>query len=184
MRPCLDTQGTCTLTIGSSSLSRLLKKKEKSIQMTNKLIPKSTMRRRAAEAVFDELLGSDKGKRFRLSDLSALLYPLTSPRSHDLAKEHANYLIGKAARARRVKRSGHLHWEAIEISSGRKLVDGRTVPEVAELRKLTLTTHCVGKWAAIDLETGEIYEGAPTGWRKASPASMESLQVALAAAAG
>lgn len=146
-----------------------------------KAVRKSTVRASAASDACDGLLSSAKGKRFRLSDLSVLVYPFTSPRSHQAAAEHARKLIAAAAKVGRVKRHGHLHWGAVEISAGRTLRDGRVVSVIEGTHKLSITTHAVGKWAAVDLETGEVYEGSATGWKQASPATLNSLQAVTGA---
>ena len=39
----------------------------------------------------------------------------------------------------------------------RRLRDGSTVPERSDVVPLTVHTHCPGKWAFVDLETGEVW---------------------------
>lgn len=39
----------------------------------------------------------------------------------------------------------------------RRLRSGREVPSLAGQVAITLTTHCPGKWAVVDLETGELW---------------------------
>lgn len=113
------------------------------------------------------LLASKGITPFRRSDLMALIYPMTNPRSRDRANDIADVLIQEAAKAGTVTRQGHLHW--VKTSAERKLLSGRQVAELASNVNLTLTTKCPSKWHAVDLETGEIWTGTNDGgWTRAS----------------
>ena len=113
------------------------------------------------------LLDSKGVTPFRRSDLMALIFPMTSPRSRDRANDIADLLIKEAAKAGTIVRQGHLHW--IKTSAERKLLSGRQVAELASDVNLTLTTKCPSNWQAVDLESGEIWTGTTDGgWTRAS----------------
>lgn len=134
-----------------------------------------TPRHRAAlQSLFDR-----KGQEpFRRSDLMALIFPMTNPRSRDRANDIADLLINEAAKAGTVTRHGHLHW--VKVGAERKLLSGRQVSELASNVVLTLTTKCPTKWLAVDMETGEIWTGTNDGsWTQAS----SDLRAEVAAAA-
>ena len=126
-------------------------------------------------SAFETFLGSQKAAvRFRQSDVAEVLYPLTRPRDHTVAGEQAASFIRDAAKQGRIERTGHLHWKTRPIDVDRRLLDGRKVTEGVGLAELMLRTRCPGKWAAVDLETGEIYQGASGGssggtWERANP---------------
>lgn len=117
--------------------------------------------RRAVEAALDSLAGP-----FRKSSISQVLYPLTVPRSHEVAGYIAAKLLRELAGAGRVQRHGHQHW--IKVISERALRSGRQVPELPSVVDLTLTTRCPTKWLSIDLETGDAWAGTPSGWKRAT----------------
>lgn len=98
--------------------------------------------------------------------LSKVLHPLTTPRSRDVANSLADSLMQVWARAGRIQRHGHLHW--VKVSESRTLRSGRVVPEMADLAHLSLNTKCPEKWISIDLETGDVWVGSPTGWKRAT----------------
>lgn len=134
-----------------------------------------TLRHRAA---LQSLLDRQGQEPFRRSDLMALIFPMTNPRSRDRANDIADLLINEAAKAGTVTRHGHLHW--VKVSSVRKLLSGRQVAELADNVNLTLTTKCPTKWMAVDLESGEIWTGTNDGsWTRAS----SDLRAEVAAAA-
>lgn len=139
--------------------------------------PKITLREQKILAAFEAFLSSPAAQRFRQSDVAELLYPLTSPRSREDAKLRAAKLVGKAAKAHRIARTGHLHWMAGSTTIERTLIDGRVVAETSELLSLKLESRCVAKWAAVDLETGEIFEGSMGGWRRASAATRAAVEL-------
>lgn len=103
--------------------------------------------------------------RFRRSDLSAQVYPLTSPRSRELADAISERVLREAAAAGKIRREGHLHW--IKVGEGRVLLDGSAVPELPDAQELTLKTKCPQKFLSVDMETGDVWRGtAQTGWKR------------------
>lgn len=60
----------------------------------------------------------------------------------------------------------------IDNTKVRTLINGRTVPALAEPVTLTIHTKCPEKWMLLDMETGERYithkdlEAGPKQWRK------------------
>lgn len=115
---------------------------------------------------------------FRRSDVSKILYPLTTPRSHPKADKLADVLMRELARAGKIQRHGHLHW--IKVNKDRKLRCGRSVPELDGVVKLPLSTHCPRKWISIDLETGDVWIGDVKGWRRATAAERNDAKAVLA----
>lgn len=140
-----------------------------SIMQTPPKKPSVSVRHSASEAAFETLLSSDLGKRFRLSDLAKLVYPFTSPRSKVAASEYAKRLFEAARKEGRIERNGHVHWKASALVKVRHLLDGRRANEETKERSLAITTRCPGKWLAVDCETGELWEGTSSGWRRAGP---------------
>lgn len=122
----------------------------------------SAAHRRALGELFDRVGATP----FRRSDLSELLYPITRPRSRGTADTLADALLREVARAGEIQRHGHLHW--MKVQTQRVLRSGRKVPEHAAMATIALNTRCPGKWAAVDLETGEVWAGTPDGWKRAS----------------
>lgn len=122
--------------------------------------------RKAVEAVLDACNGP-----FRRSTLSKALYVLTVPRSREVADLLADTLLRELAGASRIQRHGHQHW--IKVAQQRKLCSGRTVPELSETVDLKLTTRCPAKWLSVDLETGDVWAGSQSGWRRATGAERE-----------
>lgn len=51
----------------------------------------------------------------------------------------------------------------------RVLRRGRRVQEFTSEKNLPISTHCPEKWIAVDLETGDVWAGSETGWKRASP---------------
>ncbi len=122
------------------------------------------------EQKFITLLDAKCGKPFRRSELATLLYPLSAPRSRPVADSLAETIINQAFRAGKIVRSGHLHWVSNHIT--RKLISGRTVPELSVLVDLPITTRCPEKWLSVDLETGAIWLGTQKGSWQRAPASI------------
>lgn len=121
----------------------------------------------AQERAFAEFVESRGDKPFRRQDLSTVLYPHTRPRARNTADTLAGIFIQRLQSTSKLVKAGHVHWRLV-VPVERKLQSGRIVPELAETQSLTLNTRCPLKWAAIDLETGEIYAGDPDGWKRAS----------------
>jgi hypothetical protein len=133
---------------------------------------KLTQRQQAAFARFLETRGPAP---FRRSDVAEIVYPLqSSPRTAQKADQLAAALIKDAAAAGELRREGHLHW--VRCSSVRTLKSGRTVAEQPELVQLPISTHAPGKWAAVDLETGEIWSGTDKGWRRADKGAVAEVR--------
>lgn len=126
------------------------------------LVKIAATHRRALRELFDRVGITP----FRRSELSELLYPITRPRSRETADTLADALLREAAKAGEIERHGHLHW--MKVQAQRKLRSGRTVPELAEVATIELNTRCPGKWAAVDLETGEVWAGSADGWKRAN----------------
>lgn len=139
--------------------------------------PKITQREQRLIDAFEAFLSSPAAERFRLSDIADLLYPLTAPRSRELAKLRAAKILADAAKAGRVARTGHLHWMACDQLIERTLIDGRKVMESGPVFTLKIESRCVAKWAAVDLETGALYEGSATGWRVAGAATSAAVKL-------
>lgn len=129
--------------------------------------------RKAAEGVLDALDGP-----FRRSALSRVLYPLTVPRSRDVADQLADKLLREFAAGGRIQRHGHQHW--VQVLQQRKLCSGRLVPELPAPVDLTLATRCPAKWLSVDLETGGVWAGSPTGWRRATEVECAEAHARLA----
>lgn len=102
--------------------------------------------------------------RFRRSDVATRVYPMTSPRSQDAAVAISDRLLREAAAAGSIRREGHLHW--VRVGSGRQLLDGSMAAELRDTQKLTLDTKCPSKWLAVDLETGDVWRGTASGWKR------------------
>lgn len=133
--------------------------------MDTKPAPKKPTVRASHRSAVETFLDSQEGT-FRRSGLWKALYPLTTPRSRQVAEHLADVLIRELAKAGRIQRHGHLHW--IKVSKERKLLSGRAVPELDETARLPTLTRCPKKWVLIDLETGGVSIGTATGWSKAS----------------
>lgn len=129
--------------------------------------------RRVVESVLDALDGP-----FRRSALSQALYPLTVPRSRDVADRLADKLLRELADAGRIQRHGHQHWT--KVAQQRKLCSGRMVPELPATVDLALTTRCPAKWLSVDLETGDVWAGTQSGWRRATGVEREEALARLA----
>lgn len=119
--------------------------------------------RKAAGAFLDSRVGV-----FRRSDISAVLYPLTSPRSRPKADTLADAVMRELSKAGSIQRHGHLHWIKVTGERVRKLRSGRTTPELDGVVNLSLSTHCPKKWVSVDLETGDVWVGSEAGWRRAT----------------
>jgi len=124
--------------------------------------------RRVTKAFLDGVVGP-----FRRQDLTAALYPHTSPRSRPVADRLAQMLMIEMSRAGEIVRHGHLHWK--KVDSQRRLRNGKTVPELSGLSTLKVQTRCPEKWAAVDMETGEIWVGTPKGWSRATQAQTDGV---------
>lgn len=126
--------------------------------------------RKAVARKLDSLEGP-----FRRSDLSAALYPLTTPRSQEVAERLAEKLLRELASAGEIERHGHVHW--VKVARQRSLHSGRQVAELSATTNLALTTHCPAKGLSIDLETGDVWAGTQSGWQ---PVTDEQRREALA----
>lgn len=61
----------------------------------------------------------------------------------------------------------------------RILRSGRVVTDLNEPKPLTITTKCPNKWVCVDLETGEVFMGSKTGWRRATIVAVKETLSAL-----
>lgn len=137
---------------------------------TNMSVALRPAHRRAVEQFIDQIDGP-----FRRSSVSAVLYPLTSPRSQTKADKLADAAIKELARAGRIQRHEHLHW--VRVAKARTLTDGRAAPELPTPVKLQLNTRCPRKWLAVDLETGEVWVGTDNAdWRRAAADDVQALK--------
>lgn len=119
-----------------------------------------------------------RGTPFRRQDLAAKFYPMTTPRSRERADALAKKVMDELAKEGKIVRHGHLHWE--KTSAKRSLRSGREIPELSEPMTLTLKTRCPEKWAAVDLETGEIWMGsAKSGWTRPTAQQSQELGALL-----
>lgn len=64
--------------------------------------------------------------------------------------------------------------------NNRTLKSGRSVPEQDNTVALTIETRCPAKWAALDMETGEVWMADATGrWKRASEDLMQEVKSAV-----
>lgn len=141
--------------------------------MTNSVPAVKATHRKAVESVLDATDGP-----FRRSALSQALYALTTPRSREVADRIADKLLREMASTGRIQRHGHLHW--LKVKQQRKLRSGRMVPELPETISLALTTRCPAKWFSVDLETGDVWVGTQSGWRRATAAERDEASACFA----
>ena len=113
-----------------------------------------------------DLMEQKGSSQFRRSDLAERLFSLTNPRSREKALEHADAIMKRAAKKGEIVRIGQVHWR--RVVTKRTLRSGREVKELERLTELALQTHCPDKWVSIDLETGDIWVGSDTGWKRAA----------------
>lgn len=121
----------------------------------------SPAHRQTANAFLEQV-----GGPFRRQQVAEVLYPRTSLRSRPVADKLAQAIMSEWAKNGLIERHGHLHWT--RVVRQRKLRSGRAVPELSELAELSVTTRCPEKWVAVDMETGDVWIGSRTGWRRAS----------------
>lgn len=131
--------------------------------MINSMPTVKAAHRKAADAVLDTIDGP-----FRRSALSQALYAQTVPRSRDVADRLADKLLRELANSGRIQRHGHQHWT--KVVTQRKLRSDRLVPELPKTVDLVLTTRCPAKWLSVDMETGDVWAGSQSGWRRATAA--------------
>lgn len=61
----------------------------------------------------------------------------------------------------------------------RILLDGTRVKEAAHVRPMTINTRVPGKWAVVDLETGQVWvHAAGGGWEEADAAVKRVVEAA------
>ena len=142
-----------------------------------KPIMASPTHRQAAKTFLDGLEGP-----FRRQQLAEVLYTRISPRSRPVADKLAQALMAEMAKSGDIERHGHLHW--VKVSNRRVLLSGRPVPELNEVASLKLSTRCPEKWAAVDMETGEVWVGSRTGWSRATAAQVDEMRSCLPTAKG
>jgi hypothetical protein len=118
------------------------------------------------ERVFASFVEKQGAMPFRRSDLAEVLRPHISPRSLAMAGNLADVFIQRTRAENKLVKAGHVHWRFV-VPVERTLHSGRVVPELPEIKKLSLDTRCPEKWAAVDLQTGEVYVGSPDSWKRA-----------------
>lgn len=118
------------------------------------------------ERVFAHFVEKQGDKPFRRSDLAETMRPHISPRSLAMAGQLADVLIQRARAENKLVKAGHVHWRFV-VPTERTLHSGRTVPELPEVKQLSLDTRCPQKWAAVDLQTGQVWAGTADGWKNA-----------------
>lgn len=118
------------------------------------------------ERVFATFVEKQGDKPFRRQQLAEALRPHTSPRSLDTAGRLADIFIQRMRGTNQLAKAGHVHWKFI-VPTERTLKSGRTVSDMPEVMKLDLSTRCPQKWAAVDLETGQVWMGSADGWKRA-----------------
>ncbi len=112
---------------------------------------------------------------FRRSDLARLLYVATNPRSEKRADELAAIAIKDLAKAGRIVRHGHLHWAIPKLD--RTLLSGRNMAVQEKPVHLPIHSKTPEKWVSVDLQTGDVWAGSLSGWKRAGA---EPRQEALA----
>ncbi|MEJ6003839.1 hypothetical protein [Paucibacter soli] len=120
------------------------------------------------------------GKRFRRGDVATWIHPITRPNCWEKADAIAAALVKESLAAGLIRRSGQGYVGTPLNGKSRPLIGGGVAAEFPKSKKLGLDTACPGKWIAVDLETGDIWEGTPEGWKQASAAQRKRAQVALA----
>lgn len=112
-----------------------------------------------------------------VADVARYIYPLTEPRSRRVAMLQANRGVAELHRHGRLVECGYRHW--VQPGYGRMLRNGREVKVLKKPVDLVLRTCVPGKWAALDLETGELWSpGATRKWvRMTERARSEVLEV-------
>lgn len=125
-----------------------------------------TIVRASHERAFAAFVEAQGAKPFRRQDLAEVLRPHTTPRSLETARRLADVFLERLRTTNKVEKAGHVHWRLV-VPAERKLHSGRMVPELPEVQKLALDTRCPQKWAAVDLETGQVWAGSTTGWKSA-----------------
>lgn len=120
----------------------------------------------AQRTAFGKFIETQGGKRFRRQDVAKELYRVTSPRSTDAANKLADVFIENLRSMNKLVKDGHVHWRIV-VAEERTLKSGRTVPDMPEVVKLDLSTRCPQKWAAVDLETGQVWVGSGEGLKRA-----------------
>ena len=129
-------------------------------------------------AKFASFLAERGSKPFRRQDVASTFFsPMTNPRNRPLADALAAAAVQGAAKKGEIRREGHLHW--VRVDQTRRLKSGRAVPELEITQKLVLDTKVPSKWAACDLETGEVWMGAEKGWVRPSSVFMSELKALL-----
>lgn len=111
---------------------------------------------------------------FRRQQVADVLFARISPRSRPVADKLAQAVMTELARSGAIVRHGHLHW--VSASRQRTLRNGRMVPELSDLAALQLETRCPQKWAAVDMETGEVWMGSPKGWTRGTKAQLTEVR--------
>jgi hypothetical protein len=142
----------------------------------------STQISAAHQRVIDRFIEAQGSKPFRRQDVADALYPHIRPRVMGNARVVADKAMQSLQRDRRIIKAGHVHWSLV-VPTERTLKCGRVVPEHKDVQQLTLSTHCPQKWAAVDLETGDVWVGSDEGWKHASSAVAGEVAAVIATSA-
>lgn len=136
----------------------------------------------AQRTAFGKFIETQGGKRFRRQDVAKELYRVTSPRSMDAANQLADVFIENLRATNQLVKDGHVHWRIV-VAEERTLKSGRTVPDLPEVMQLDLSTRCPQKWAAVDLETGQVWVGSTEGLKRADDTVRAEVAAIVAAGA-
>jgi hypothetical protein len=63
----------------------------------------------------------------------------------------------------------------LEVGRGRRLIDGSMAADLGEAQTLRLETRCPEKWLAVDLETGDVWRGTTSGWKRLEDSRRQAL---------
>lgn len=137
----------------------------------------------AQRTAFGKFIETQGSTRFRRQDLAKDLFRVTNPRSMEAANKLADLFLGNLKSMNKLVKDGHVHWRIV-VAEERTLKSGRTVPELPEVMELGLDTRCPQKWAAVDLETGELWVGAAGGWQRADSTVRAEVSAIIEGAAG
>lgn len=138
------------------------------------------IRKRPATQAFEAFLATSQAARFFPSDVVALVYQFTSPRSRDLAAEFADTLMRAAVKAGRIQQRGSLHWFVVRPQRFRRLSHSGVAPELTDPVRIDVRTRCPNKWALVDMETGSVLRGEADGtWSAADDETRRNVLAAV-----
>lgn len=150
-----------------------------------------------------EFLEKNSLEPFRLNDLAeAISGPQKSASASGPVQRHRNRVMGPAASRAATRiiqgwreqglvvKAGSMYWRGTKgMPAGtdvnaqpyvRKTVGGRVMPEQKANVVLKVTTRVPQKWAMVDLETGEVYQGSADGLVRLDPDYVQDLRDVVA----